>query len=103
MIVSTGTESLLYGTTSAAASSTTDSSMYNTLLASETGGQQGLSTAPLDAQLLDLSSTDQSGTSMFDVLGAYYGGVSSDPQTMLNSYTLRLSDEAIAAGIQQAG
>lgn len=101
MIVSTGTDALLYGATSAAASSTSNSSMYNMLLASETGGQQGLSTAPLDAQMLDLSSTDQSGSSMFDVLGAYYGGVSSNPQTMLNSYNLKLSDAAIAAGIQQ--
>jgi len=101
MIVSTSTDGLLYGaTSSAAATSSTGSSMYDTLLASETGGQQGLSSTPLDAQLLDLSATDQSGTSMFDVLGAYYGGVSSDPTTMLSAYNLQLSDAAMAAGIE---
>ena len=103
MIVSTGTEALLYGAgTSAASASSVDSSMYGTLLAGETGGQQGLSTAPLDAQLLDLSASDQTGSSMFDVLGAYYGGVSADPATMLSAYNLQLSDAAIAAGIESA-
>jgi hypothetical protein len=99
MIVSTGTDALLYGASPAAAVPA-ESSMYDTLLASETGGREGLTSMPLDAQLLDLSATDQSGTSMFDVLGAYYGGVSADPQTMLSSYTLKLSDAAIAAGIE---
>jgi hypothetical protein len=103
MIVSTGTEALLYGGgTSAASTSPVDSSMYSTLLANETGGRQGLSSAPLDAQLLDLSASDQSGTSMFDVLGAYYGGVSADPTAMLSAYNLKLSDAAIAAGIESA-
>jgi hypothetical protein len=99
MIVSTGTDALLYGAASAASVPPAESSMYDTLLAGETGGREGLSSMPLDAQLLDLSAADQSGTSMFDVLGAYYGGVSADPQTMLSSYTLKLSDAAIAAGI----
>ena len=101
MIVSSGTEGLLYGAASSAATApSVDSTMYNQLLATESAGQQGLSSAPVEAQLLDLSATDQSGTSMFDVLGAYYGGVSSDPTTMLSAYNLQLSDAAMAAGIE---
>lgn len=103
MIVSSGTEALLYGAgTSAASTPSVDTSMYDTMLASETGGQQGLSSAPLDAQLLDLSASDQTGASIFDVLGAYYGGLSADPAAMLSAYNLQLSDAAIAAGIESA-
>ena len=81
------TSGLLYSASFGSSSvSAAQTGMFDTLMAEMTGTFDPFAAAPAASTLIDLSFSDASGQTMFDVLATSYGVVSPSTASLLSAY-----------------